>query len=449
MRRLVERFLSLVLRIFFEKVERVGDEKVPPDGPLLFVLNHPNGLIDPLFVLCLGPRRVSFLAKEPLFRMPVVGTLVRALECLPVYRAQDGADTSANRATMAAARRFLAEGKAIALFPEGTSHSDPDLKPLKTGAARLALASNADEAVAGRLRIVPAGIFYSAKQTFRSRASLVFGDPLDVPVVPLNEALEPPRESARELTDRIAASLAALTLRAETARALLLSEAAEEVFAAAAKAEASDDARQSLAVFEQMELRNRLAGGYAHLSSTCPDEVEAVVRRLEGYRELRARHGLAPDHPALLAPGPVLAYASRSLLALALLAPLALPGLVVHYPAYRLIGFLSRRMRSVTDDIVATAKVLGAMLFFPASWLLVAAIFTARFGLAWGALALAVAPVSGMAALVFAERAGALWRGARALALYLRHPDRHDFLVAERRGIRADIERLARALEES
>jgi len=349
---------------------------------------------------------------------------------------------------MEAARSFLAQGKAIALFPEGTSHSDPDLKPLKTGAARLALAANAGEAVAGRLRIVPAGIYYSDKQTFRSHASLLFGAPLSVPVVPLDDALEPSRESARVLTDRIAAALSALTLRADSARALLLSEAAAEVFAAAAEAEATEDARRSLTVFEQRELRSRLAEGYTELSRTLPDEVEAAVGRLEAYRELRARHGLAPDHPSTLAPGPVLAYALRSLVLLSLLAPLAVPGLLVHYPAYRLVGFLSTRVRGVTDDVVATAKVLGAMLFFPASWVIAASVVGARLGVGAAALSLLLSPLAGLAALLFTERLGALARGGRALLLYLRRPDRHDFLVAERRAIRADIERLAAALEE-
>src|SRR5204862_83182 len=78
-------------------------------GPVLFVLNHPNGLIDPGFLLCLAPRRVSFLAKAPLFRMPLVGWLCRTFQAIPVHRRQDaGADPARNRETFEAARRVLA-----------------------------------------------------------------------------------------------------------------------------------------------------------------------------------------------------------------------------------------------------------------------------------------------------------------------------------------------------
>ena len=132
----------LALRIYFKRIEVTGLEHVPLDSPVIFVLNHPNALVDPVFLLCLTPRRVSFLAKAPLFRMPVIGYLVRALESLPVYRRQDeGEDVSKNQETFIAARKLLARGGTIGICPEGVSHDDPGLKPIKTGAARIALAA--------------------------------------------------------------------------------------------------------------------------------------------------------------------------------------------------------------------------------------------------------------------------------------------------------------------
>ena len=86
MRALFRALFSLILRIFFRRTEVSGAEHVPRHGPVIFVLNHPNGLIDPAFLLCLAPRRVSFLAKAPLFRMPVIGFFCRAFEAIPVHR---------------------------------------------------------------------------------------------------------------------------------------------------------------------------------------------------------------------------------------------------------------------------------------------------------------------------------------------------------------------------
>src|SRR4029453_633474 len=107
--------------------------------------------------------RVSFLAKEPLFRMPIIGAIVRAMDSIPVYRRMDQADTAQNAVTFEAARSLLARGGSLALFPEGTSHSDSRLKPFRTGAARIALGAGLDGLV-----IVPAGLFYTAKSRFRS-----------------------------------------------------------------------------------------------------------------------------------------------------------------------------------------------------------------------------------------------------------------------------------------
>src|SRR5712672_3696350 len=96
-RRIIRGLLRLALRVYFRRIEVIGLENVPPESPVIFVLNHPNGLVDPAFLLCLAPRRVAFIAKAPLFRMPGIVALVRALDSLPAYRRQDeGQDVSRN-----------------------------------------------------------------------------------------------------------------------------------------------------------------------------------------------------------------------------------------------------------------------------------------------------------------------------------------------------------------
>jgi len=207
---------GLVLRVFFRRIEVSGLEHVAAQGPVMFVLNHPNGLIDPSFLLCLAPRRVSLLAKAPLFRMPVIGSFCRAFDAIPVHRRQDeGFDPAQNRETFETARKVLAREGAIAIFPEGASHSDPKLRPLRTGAARIALGAAAVLAGPTPLRIVPAGLYYRAKRTFRSAALLHFAAPFPVEPVRLAPGEEPPPGPVRELTARIERALVEVTLQAE------------------------------------------------------------------------------------------------------------------------------------------------------------------------------------------------------------------------------------------
>ncbi|HLT37204.1 MAG TPA: lysophospholipid acyltransferase family protein, partial [Enhygromyxa sp.] len=278
MRALSTALCRLLLRIFFRRIESVGAEQVPSDAPTLYVLNHPNALLDPLFILCLSPRPVTFLAKAPLFSTFLVKHFVRAFECLPVYREQDGEDPGKNRAIIEASIALLASGKALALFPEGTSHSDPRLRPLKTGAARIALSSSApsgdsDHADPGPVQIVPVGLHYSDKTTFRSNALMVYGPPIETPRVELDADARPPRAAAVELTAKIDAALAEVTVQAQTHEAIELARAAARILSAAGR----DDGEPAAAAREAIELERRLIDGYERLRERAPGELARAV----------------------------------------------------------------------------------------------------------------------------------------------------------------------------
>ncbi|HLM00558.1 MAG TPA: 1-acyl-sn-glycerol-3-phosphate acyltransferase, partial [Pyrinomonadaceae bacterium] len=138
--RLIYAVFGFALCLFFRRIELVNSENLPEKSGLIFVSNHPNALIDPALLFIALPRRIAFLAKSTLFKMPLLGFLIRAIGALPLYRQQDaGADVSRNQETFSVARELLKSGGAIALFPEGVSHNSPHLLPLKTGAARIAL----------------------------------------------------------------------------------------------------------------------------------------------------------------------------------------------------------------------------------------------------------------------------------------------------------------------
>jgi 1-acyl-sn-glycerol-3-phosphate acyltransferase len=77
----VRAVVALTLRLFYRV--KVNSPAAEPEGPVLFVGNHPNGLIDPALVFILSRRHVTFLAKAPLFRMPVLGWLLKGLNALP------------------------------------------------------------------------------------------------------------------------------------------------------------------------------------------------------------------------------------------------------------------------------------------------------------------------------------------------------------------------------
>src|SRR5216117_3144246 len=434
MRTLLIPLLRLVLRIFFRRIEVSDAARVPPVGPVIFVLNHPNGLIDPAFLLCLAPRRVSFLAKAPLFRMPVVGFFCRALDAIPVHRRQDtGFDGAQNRETFEAARRVLAHGGAIAIFPEGASHSEAKLRPLKTGAARIALGAAAALSAAPPVRIVPAGLYYRAKRTFRSAALLYFGEPFAVAPVPLASGEEPPHEPVRELTGQIERALADVTLQAEQAEAHALVERAQRIVAAQDEAPAPPP---SLA--EEFAVRRRLLAGYHAVRA----------QWLERYEAALTAAGLDPRQlaPRSYTVERIARYVGKAILFLGVLLPAALVGVVLHYPAYRAVGFVATGIAKGAEDALASVKVLAAMLLFPITWGAVAAAIWRWQGLAAALLALALLPLTGYADLGFFERLDRVVGGARALGLFVFRRRAFLRLLAERKAIREDILALGREI---
>ncbi|HYY42761.1 MAG TPA: lysophospholipid acyltransferase family protein, partial [Pyrinomonadaceae bacterium] len=267
-RRIIVGILRLALRVFFRRIEIAGLERVPRTGALIFVINHPNGLVDPVFILCHAPRRVSFLAKEPIMRLPVIGALARSLDALPVYRHQDtGSDPARNRETFARCRALLKRGGTIAICPEGVSHNEPSLRPLKSGMARIALGVLGEDPTLD-LKIVPAGLYYTAKSAFRSAALLYFGAPLKVEPVALEADGEPAREAVRALSDAVAQALREVTLNAEHEQALATIRRAEKIFSAEAEPDEDGTGAESLA--REFDLRRRFVAAYAFFFQHAP-----------------------------------------------------------------------------------------------------------------------------------------------------------------------------------
>lgn len=437
MRRFFRAILTVALRIFFRRIEITGAEQVPARGPVLFAVNHPNGLIDPLFLLCLVPRKVSFLAKEPLFRMPVVGAVVRAFDSIPVHRRSDaGADPAKNREAFAQARAALARGQAIAIFPEGASHSEPGLRPLKSGVARIALEA-ASELEPQRVSLVAVGLSYSAKARFRSRALLAFGPPLSVPLVSLGDDGEPAVPAVRELTSRLERAICELTLQAESRESLELASRAERVFS-----------YETPDLASQLELRRRFVRGASLLKSRDPARFAALEQRVVRFDEERRAAGLSLSalQPGGLATAAVFRLLGENLLALLLL-PLGIPGMVLHYPAYRLAGRIAVRFARAEEDILSTLKICASLLLFPATWALAALAAGKLFGAKAAAAVLLIAPLSGYAALVGREALDAVVGRARALLHLTLGSYATRRLLGARERIRAEILAVAEELE--
>lgn len=436
-RRVVHAVISIALRMFFRRIEAVNSHEVPYEGALIFVMNHPNGLIDPALVFVALPRKISFLAKSTLFKMPVISYVLRVMEALPVYRKIDSADAAENAKTFELAHDLLRRGGTIALFPEGVSHNSPKLLPIKTGAARIALGalSIIDEAEPIDLKIVPVGLFYTNKTTFRSEALLHFGRSFLVEPVQLVEG-EFPRESVRKLTEKIESALRDVTLNAETEAELDKADQAANLFLSVSE---TFDLEQSLS--SRFELSRR----YLQIDEGRPEvalDSEKVTRRISKYKKKLKIIGLEPENLSLSSQPTwyVFQHFFAKVLGLLLFSPLALFGTALHFPAYQLSKLIaSRYSNHGVDDIISTVKILSGIVFMPITWLIVAV----SVYLYWDwQPAFASIPISifcGYAALRSWEEIEDLRGWFRSIWLFFRKRDLFMELLLERRKLHREL----------
>ena len=403
----------------------VAGERVPSRGPVLLVANHPNSLLDPLLVCAAARRPVRFLAKAPLFTDRKTGWMVRAVSAIPLYRRQDDpAQMGRNTDAFSAAFDALGRGSAVGIFPEGKSHSEPSIVAHKTGAARIALGARA--ASGTRVPIVPVGLVFYDKATFRSAALVVVGAPVPWDGAEDRGAEDP--EAVRELTERIDEALRQVTLNLDRWEDRPLVETAVAIWDAEWQSNPDRAAR-----VQRLEATTRIL---ADLRSEPDPAGEALVRDVRAHRRRLARLGLSPGWlgaRADLATG--LRWAvSWYLVVMPIAVLLGVAGFLFFFPPYRLTGRVVDRLRLDTDVRSTWKLLLGAAIY--ATWLLVLA---AAMGIGLGVWAVPLtlfgAPVVGMVGLRIRER----WRGAWSDA-------RRFFLLRSRRALTAALREEQRAL---
>ncbi len=439
MRRLLETLIrwlaEALVRLYYPHRSVEGAERLAHEGPVVFVANHPNGLLDPLLVRVMTGRPARFLAKSTLFGNPAGRLAMQAFGSIPVYRAKESAshDASRNEESFSRCRAALASGEALALFPEGVSHSDPQMRPLKTGAARIALSAAGD---APGLRVLPVGLFYERKVLFRSRVLLVVGEPLPIaPLLPAYRSDE--RATVDALTDDIRARLDDVVLQAES-RDLLAGVARVAGWTGDAAAGDEDD------LAARHRRTRELLAAYGRVHARDPARVEAIASAARGYA--RTLQHLGVTDPWALEVEMVGARAAvTTLLKLLLCAPFAAIGAILGWIPYRLAGQVAQRVTK-EEDVLGTVKMIAGALFLYVAWSAEAIAAGVRWGAVWSVPVFLLAVGSGYASLRFGELATETAEAIRHLVwrVFRRDVTRR---LADRRRALADA--VAAALREA
>jgi 1-acyl-sn-glycerol-3-phosphate acyltransferase len=196
--------------------ENTHTERIPKEGGALLVMNHISH-IDPVYdavFLHRLHRLPHFLAKESLFRPPLVRQVMHGTGQIPVYRGTSDAKDSLRDANTA-----LAEGKVVIVYPEGTITKQPEGWPMysRTGVARLAMAHDVPVIPVARwgTRAILDGYHKKFRPFPRHDVTTVVGEPVDLSAYraqPLNGQV------LRDVTDLLMATITTMVaeIRGET-----------------------------------------------------------------------------------------------------------------------------------------------------------------------------------------------------------------------------------------
>jgi 1-acyl-sn-glycerol-3-phosphate acyltransferase len=340
-----------IMRLYFRDIERVGEIPTADTRGRVFVSNHYNALIDPILVLTDAPCEISPIAKSTLWDVPGLRWLLDRAGAVPIIRRKDtpSKDAGANDAAFDRIAHHLADGGNILIFPEGTSHSEPQLAPLKTGAARMLLA--AEQQGSSELTFQAAALEFDARDDFRSRCLVLWG--------PVRRFADVPGDGE--------ARVRAVTAQMDTdLRELLVEGATHEerrLVARVAEMLAHDAGDGSLHGWSSIGRQVELAG--QTLRNVDPHLVAAVGERVDAYYAELARLGvrdLDVVAGAQSAPAPAPAPPAQSWLRRAALAPLAASGFALYAIPYFIPRFVARK----TDtDAVSTIKLGAALVVYP------------------------------------------------------------------------------------
>lgn len=409
--RLVRGLLRLGLKAYFREIEVRGLERLEAPGPCVLVANHQNSMIDPFLIIAAVDRPVCFIAKAPLFRQPVLGSVLRALRCIPAHRSQDpGYAKEKNDELYEKAAGTLAAGPVLAIFPEGKSHSEPELAEFKHGAAKIALEA---EQRRGGARILLAGLHFLRSRGFRGRVLVEIGAPVVLEAYRERYAKDA-REAVAALTAELHERLTELLRTAESHEVLRLAGLLARM--RALEVGGPDP------LPEAVDREKRILDACRALKASAPAEVEALHVDLKRYEDRLRLLGVRDDQVAAdYRFGRVAGYVLRNLVLLLLGLPFVAAGLAANAVPYVLAWCVSR-LFSGGPDQRATAGFLSALVLFPAAW---AAIGWAAWGRGGGpalAAALALAPLAGLAALHGMDRWHRVFAETRGLAAAIALP---------------------------
>ena len=427
------------LWFFFKSVDVRHPDRVPRDGPVLLCINHPNNFIDSLVVGAAVPRKVHYLATAALFRNALMARFLRAAGAIPVWRKEDAAPATTNRNTdtFAACAAAFERGALIAIYPEGTTHAEARVQRIKTGAARIALVW--ETAHPRTLAMLPVGLTFEARKSFRARVLVSFGAAL--PLHAYADAYrEDPVKAVDALSRHLQGAMEAEVVNVERIDDARLLQSIETLYRDVLAREVMEARGLGPRDVDLVRLSRSIVDAIAWFKSREPARVEAIWQRIRTYRALLAQHHVRDEtvrgRLERLPTRKQLVYSWDAVVGF----PVFVYGALVNLLPYLVPRWLARHLARKETDY-ATVRLLSGIVAVPVfygleTWL----VFRAAGGLIAALFAISL-PVSGLLAYRYVAGAGRFRSRLRFALLAATHAAAARRLVLERQAILGELER--------
>lgn len=364
--RIFEVLLNITVRLYFRRRYLTNQDLVPKDKPVLFVANHQSAFMDPIVTSIYSKRSMYFLARGESFQKKIAAWFFTKLHMIPIYRKEETPELAhKNTEVFSKCYEHFKKRRALLIFPEGSSKTEPRLRKIKTGAARIALGAEKEFDFTLGLTIVPVGINYSNPHRFRSDLHVNFGDPIEVS--DFKELYEEDEfVAAKKLTNVIEEKLEERILIVKNEEDEKLVSQVEEVYYGemlkALNVRKSDQERG-------VELKKDLVNGIDYFKSEDPDFVDSMKLKLDKYfglmKGFKGAESLFHKRLKRDKKMPVWFYVSVLILGFTLF----LVGLALNGIQYRLIGFLTKKL-TFREDFMGSVRMLVGMLVYLISYVI-------------------------------------------------------------------------------
>ena len=175
---LVCSYIKLGLYFYSKKITVIGRTNIPKKGAILFAVNHPNGLVDPLYVTTTNSRQNHFLVRAASFKNPIVKKILESLYLMPIYRIRDGIkQLSNNQEIFEKCYHILNKGETLMIFPEGSHDKKRTIRPLSKGFTRI-VSGALEKHKNLEIKVIPVGITYQHPSNFPAKVTVSYGKPI-------------------------------------------------------------------------------------------------------------------------------------------------------------------------------------------------------------------------------------------------------------------------------